>query len=176
VKERLCLEWVSTYVSTLALDLYVRMYYHDSMGHFTQSPKKNSRKRTGTEQPGTEHRLITEPVADRPATFRGKRTQTGNSLALRFDRALFKSHPEFSGEVQAWVIAPGRMLVVAEMPTPSLKEDPVMASFLSFLAQDMERNPHRIEPLNAALMARVEKLTRGMKARFDEPLGDEELL
>src|ERR1039458_1939078 len=41
--------------------------------------------------------------------YRGKLTRTGNSLGLRFDRALFQSHPEFSGEVRAHVIAPGQI-------------------------------------------------------------------
>jgi len=46
--------------------------------------------------------------------YRGKQTKTGNSSGFRFEGALFKSHPEFNGEVRARVIAPGRMLVVAE--------------------------------------------------------------
>jgi hypothetical protein len=54
----------------------------------------------------------------RHGTYRGKRAKTGNSLGIRFEKALFQSHPEFSGEVQAHVIAPGRMLVVAE-PEPN---------------------------------------------------------
>jgi hypothetical protein len=43
--------------------------------------------------------------------YRGKQAKTGNSLALGFDRALFKSHPEFNGGIRAGVIAPGRLLV-----------------------------------------------------------------
>ena len=46
--------------------------------------------------------------------YRGRQAKTGNSLGLRFDKALFQSHPEFSGDVRAHVIAPGRMLVVAD--------------------------------------------------------------
>jgi antitoxin PrlF len=111
-----------------------------------------------------------------PGVFRGKRTQAGNSLALRFERALFKSHPEFSGNVEAHVIAPGRMLVVATEPPPAPREDPVIASFIGFLAADMQRHPERIQPLDAGLVARIEKLTQGMPASTEEPLGDEELL
>ena len=111
-----------------------------------------------------------------PGVFHGKRTQTGNSLALRFDRALFKSHPEFCGNVEAHVIAPGRMLVVAAEMPPAQREDPVIASFISFLAADMQRYPERIQPLDANLVARIEKLTQGMAASREESLGDEELL
>jgi antitoxin PrlF len=141
----------------------------DCMQHFVQAPKKvkkSQERGIPAKQP--------EPAL---ASFRGRKTATGNSLALRFDRALFKSHPEFSGDVDAYVIAPGRMLVVAEMKAPGSKhEDPVIASFLSFLAQDMERNPNRIQPLDASLMARIEKLTVGVTTRSDEPLGNEALL
>ena len=55
--------------------------------------------------------------------YRGKQAKTGNSLGLRFDKALFQSHPEFSGEVRAHVIAPGRMLVVAEPSAKSQRRE-----------------------------------------------------
>src|SRR5271166_747486 len=66
--------------------------------------------------------------------YHGKQAKTGNSLGLRFERALFHSHPEFSGEVEAHIIGPGRMLVVAESEpkNKSVREDPVLSSFLSF--------------------------------------------
>lgn len=150
------------------------MYYHLTMQHFVQIPKRVSTKKIPK-------RLSSAPRAigevGELGSYKGKRTQTGNSQALRFDMALFRSHPEFSGDVEAYVIAPGRMLVVSVDPVAArTKEDPVVASFLSFLAQDMERNPHRIDPLSSGLLAQVERLTHGMKADFDEPLGDEELL
>jgi hypothetical protein len=108
--------------------------------------------------------------------YRGKQTRNGNSLALRFDRALFHSHPEFSGEVQARVIGPGRMLVVA-YPKPRKKhaeDDPMLASFLSFLAGDMQRSPERITPLEAADMGAT--LVDGVNTSAAEELGDEELI
>ncbi len=139
------------------------------MQNLVQAPKKVRKSQ--------EHGVPAKLGESAHASFRGRKTATGNSLALRFDRALFKSHPEFSGDVEAYVIAPGRMLVVAEMKSlGSKREDPVIASFLSFLAQDMERTPNRIQPLDASLMARIEKLTRGVATRSDEPLGNEELL
>src|ERR1700726_632533 len=86
--------------------------------------------------------------------YHGKQAKTGNSLGLRFERALFHSHPEFSGEVEAHIIGPGRMLVVAD-PEPkrkSAEEDPVLSSFMSFLAADMQRSPEHIKPLDAGVM------------------------
>jgi hypothetical protein len=84
-----------------------------------------------------------------PAGYRGKQAKTGNSLGLRFDKALFQSHPELSGEVRALVIAPGRMLVVAEPAAKSGRQtDPVMEAFLSFLVEDMVRSPRQIKSLD----------------------------
>jgi len=77
--------------------------------------------------------------------YRGKQTRTGNSLGFRFDAALFKSHPEFSGEVAAHVIAPGRMLVTAVEPR-SDERDAVMESFLAFLSNDIAKEPGAVKP------------------------------
>ncbi len=110
--------------------------------------------------------------------YRGKQAKTGNSLGLRFERALFHSHPEFSGEVEARVIGRGRMLVVAK-PAPERKnteEDPVLSSFMSFLGADMQRSPEHIRPLDAGDMERVRKLVRGVDTSPEEDLGDEALL
>src|ERR1035438_8836929 len=109
---------------------------------------------------------------------RGKQAKTGNSLGLRFDKALFRSHPEFSGAVRAHVIAPGRMLVVAEPLTKSRRreDDPVMEAFLSFLALDMAAAPHQIKPLDPALAERIDSLVGHLPVHPHEELGDEPLV
>jgi hypothetical protein len=97
-----------------------------------------------------------EKRREAPAGSRGKQAKTVNSLGLRFDKALFRSHPEFSGEVRAHVIAPGRMLVVAEPAAKSGRQtDPVMDAFLSFLAEDMVRSPRQIKSLDGGLVKRI---------------------
>ena len=103
--------------------------------------------------------------------YRGKQTKTGNSSGFRFEGALFKSHPEFNGEVRAQVIAPGRMLVMAETEDRE-RADPVMASFLAFLAQDIAKAPQQIQPLDVKLAKRMYKLTKGITVSPDEDLGD----
>lgn len=110
--------------------------------------------------------------------YHGKQARTGNSLGLRFDRALFHSHPEFNGEVEAHVISPGRMLVVAEPSRKGrvLEEDPVLACFMSFLAADMQRAPQRIAPLNSARMKHIRNMVRGVSHSSDQDLGDEALI
>ena len=103
--------------------------------------------------------------------YRGKQTKTGNSSGFRFEGALFKSHPEFNGEVRARVIAPGRMLVIAETEVGETT-DPVMASFLAFLGQDIASAPQRNRPLDVKLAKRMDKLTKGIAVSPDQDLGD----
>lgn len=127
------------------------------------------------------HRARRTPPAAQPrqaGVYRGKQAKTGNSLGLRFERSLFHSHPEFSGEVEARVIGPGRMLVVArtESSGKRAEEDPVLSSFLSFLAGDMNRAPEHITPLDDTLMERAGALTEDVETAPDENLGDEALL
>jgi antitoxin PrlF len=118
--------------------------------------------------------------AERKSTagYRGKQAKTGNSLGLRFDKALFRSHPEFSGEVRAHVFAPGRMLVVAEPAAKSRRreDDPVMEAFLGFLAADMAASPQQIKPLDRALADRIDALTGDLPVHAIEDLGDESLI
>jgi prlF antitoxin for toxin YhaV_toxin len=110
--------------------------------------------------------------------YRGKQAKTGNSLGLRFDKALFQSHPEFSGEVRAHVIAPGRMLVVAEpVSKPRRREDdPVMEAFLSFLASDMAGTPQQIKQFGPALAGRIDALVGHLPVNPGEDLGDDPLV
>jgi hypothetical protein len=110
--------------------------------------------------------------------YRGKQAKTGNSLGFRFERALFHSHPEFNGEVEAYVIGPGRMLVVAESKPKkkSAEEDPVLCSFMSFLASDMRNSPSRITPLDADVLGRIGTLVREVRTSAEEDLGDEALV
>lgn len=110
--------------------------------------------------------------------YHGKQAKTGNSLGFRFERALFHSHPEFSGDVEARIIGPGRMLVVAD-PKPkrkSAEEDPVLSSFVSFLATDMQRSPEHIKPLDAGVMERIGTLVSKVATSPEEDLGDEALI
>lgn len=119
----------------------------------------------------------TKPVRTRKASteneYRGKRTRAGNGF--RFDRALFQSHPEFAGEVKAHVIAPGRMLVsVAEPVTEG--RDPVMESFLAFLATDIAKAPETIKPMSPALARRIDRLAEEVSVSSNESLDEESLL
>ncbi len=52
-------------------------------------------------------------------------------------------------------------------------DDPVIDSFLAFLADDMQQHPDRIREFPQALVERMVELTKGMHVDPDEPiLGD----
>ena len=104
--------------------------------------------------------------------YRGKQTKTGNSSGFRFEGALFKSHPEFNGDVTAHVLAPGRLLVTADT-TSRDKNDPALEAFLAFLAQDIATAPQRIASLGGNLAARIDRLVDGLVIPDDEDLGSE---
>jgi len=72
----------------------------------------------------------------------------------------------------------GRMLVVAD-PGPKRKraeEDPVLSSFMSFLAADMQRFPENITALDGGVLERIRKLVRDVSTSPEEDLGDEALI
>ena len=124
------------------------------------------------------HRAKTKPSESgltAGAEYRGKQTKTGNSSGFRFEGALFKSHPEFNGEVTAYVLAPGRLLVTADT-APRDKSDPAMEAFLAFLSQDIASVPHQIAPLDASLATRIGRLVKGVAIAPDEDLGSDVIL
>jgi prlF antitoxin for toxin YhaV_toxin len=131
--------------------------------------------KTGVRRKKRAHAVTTVRDA---GVYHGKQAKTGNSLGLRFERALFHSHPEFSGEVEAHIIGPGRMLVVAA-PEPKRKnaeEDPLLSSFMSFLATDMQCSPEHIKPLDVDVMERIGTLVSNVDTSSEEDLGDEALI
>ena len=110
------------------------------------------------------------------STYTGTITTTGKSEAIRLEKALIKSHPEFSQrtKVHAHVIGPGTMLVsVAGEAAAETKADPVMSAFLSFLSGDIAQAPERVKPLAATRIQEARKLTKGVKVRDDEALPDD---
>ncbi len=114
-----------------------------------------------------------KPRSPHGTAYRGKQARTGNSSGFRFEGALFRSHPEFQGEVEAHVLAPGRLLVLATEPRQTEQIDPVMSSFLAFLAQDIANAPHGIASLDQELASRIDRLTEGVDPSTDEEIGGE---
>jgi len=131
--------------------------------------------KAGVRRKKKEHAVTTVRDA---GVYHGKQAKTGNSLGLRFERALFHSHPEFNGEVEAHIIGPGRMLVVADPETKgkNVEHDPMLSSFMSLLAADMQRSPEHIKPLDAGVMERIGTLVKDTDTSPEEDLGDEALI
>jgi antitoxin PrlF len=117
--------------------------------------------------------IVGVPVMGRNAgheepIYSGSKTKAGNSDALRFEKVLFRSHPEFSGQVKAQVIAPGYMLVIAErMESADDDDDPVIGIFLALLEKDV---PSQIQALDSDLFDRLDDLAGYIDVEFDERL------
>ena len=82
-------------------------------------------------------------------------------------RLFFKAHPEFDGEVQATILAEGQVLLSAKATRKVRAKkpeslDPVMASFLGFLEEQMREHPDRIRPLDARLLDEIGALVKGV--------------
>ncbi len=115
------------------------------------------------------------------AEFKGSITTTGRSEALRLDKALFRSHPEFSqrAKIRAHVIGPGSLLVTldrAENSDPDgdiIERDPVVAAYLSFLERDMGENPEKLRPFSEAEIARITALTRDVTVSDEDVIPDD---
>ncbi|SRR5258707_3428217 len=109
------------------------------------------------------------------SSYTGSVTTTGKSEAIRLEKALFKSHPEFrqKAKVRAHVIGPGTLLVSVDgEATVENRADPVMAAFLSFLAGDIARAPGRVKPLGATRIEEARELTKDVTVDDAEALPD----
>lgn len=96
-----------------------------------------------------------------PETYSGEVTTVGNSTGIHFDSALFRLHPEFTGDIRATIVADGHMLVSAHPSQAEASEDaedPVMLAFLRFIEKDMFDHPEDIAPLDTAQMDRIASL------------------
>ncbi len=130
----------------------------------------NVRTRIRTSEMGSEVVIVSD--------FNGTVTTAGHSEAIRFEKALFQTCPEFRqrAKVNAHVIGRGMLLVSLvdeNIEAIDEQEDPVMDAFLSFLAQDMEHHPQRITPLSSEKLAQAVALTEGVVVTDNEILPDD---
>lgn len=106
-------------------------------------------------------------MANRIEKYAGRVTPVGNSKGIRIDAAFFKAHPEFSGDVNATVLADGQVLLSARSTARRAKrneetQDPVVLAFLRFLERQMAEHPELIEPADRAQLKRIGKLVAGV--------------
>ncbi len=56
----------------------------------------------------------------------------------------------------------------------SKKEDPIIESFLAFIANDIQKHPENVMPLDSDLHKRIQSLVSGVEFDLNEPLIDED--
>lgn len=92
-----------------------------------------------------------ETVADNhsPRRARGARSGPGDELA-------YEIHPGYV------ILRPAR--------NAEEDDDPALAPFLAFLADDLRRRPHAIAPITPEVVRRIESLVRSEPFDPDEPI------
>lgn len=107
-------------------------------------------------------------------TYKGSITTTGTSEAIRLEKKLFKSHPEFEQKkkVVANVIAPGKLLisVIDDNEENKEEEDPIVEAFLAFIEQDMGASPQNIRAITSKELVEIEELIDGVEVHEDEEI------
>lgn len=68
-----------------------------------------------------------------------------------------------------YAIQPNGAVLLTRAVAP-LGDDPVLASFLAFLAQDMAQHPGRVQSLSPDLAQRIQRLVGGVQLDLDAPL------
>ena len=63
-----------------------------------------------------------------------------------------------------------------EPKTRSVEEDPVLSSFMGFLAADMQSSPEHSTPVDGDVLNRISTLVREVRTSPKEDLGDEALI
>ena len=54
------------------------------------------------------------------------------------------------------------------------ENDPVLAKFLTFLADDISQNPQNVSAIDSSLLDRVRPLVSDVEIDLDSPLSDED--
>lgn len=68
-----------------------------------------------------------------------------------------------------YTIRPGGEVVLTRAE-PSEEDDPVLGSFLGFLARDIANHPERLKAVDTRFVQRLQSLTGGIEVDLDAPL------
>lgn len=68
-----------------------------------------------------------------------------------------------------YTIRPGGEVVLTRAE-PSEEDDPVLGSFLGFLARDIASHPERLQSVDAQFVQRLQSLTGSIEVDLDAPL------
>lgn len=75
------------------------------------------------------------------------------------------------GEYINYTLLPGGKVIMSRLEEE--QDDPVVSQFLTFLENDMKKNPQNIHQVPAALWAGIKALTAGVEVDLDAPLTDD---
>ena len=64
--------------------------------------------------------------------------------------------------------------VVLTRAAPGEGDDPVLASFLRFLARDIAEHPERLQAMETGLAQRIQGLVGGVEVDLDAPLSEDD--
>ena len=64
--------------------------------------------------------------------------------------------------------------VVLTRAAPGEGDDPVLASFLRFLARDIAEHPERLQAMETGLAQRIQELVGGVEVDLDAPLSEDD--
>lgn len=106
--------------------------------------------------------LRTADVSMRAESRLTERSQTTIPAAIR-DALHLKP-----GEFIVYSLLPGGKVIMSRQEEE--QDDPVVTQFLSFLENDMKKNPQHIQPVPVALWAGIKELTAGVEVDLDAPL------
>lgn len=71
-----------------------------------------------------------------------------------------------------YVIQPDGKVIISRVSEK--EEDPVLGEFLNFIAQDMQKNPQRLQTIKPDLLTRIQSLVVDVDVDLDAPLSDED--
>jgi antitoxin PrlF len=71
-----------------------------------------------------------------------------------------------------YTIQPNGDVLMSRADLPD--EDPVLGQFLSFIAQDMAKNPLHIQAISSELVEHVQSIVTNVDIDLDSPLSDED--
>lgn len=94
-----------------------------------------------------------------------ERSQTTIPAAIR--DALHLKPGEY---IKYSLIAGGKVIMSRQEDE---QDDPVMLNFLTFLENDMKKNPHNIHAVPVAVWENIKTLTAGVEVDLDAPLTDD---
>jgi len=104
-------------------------------------------------------------ILEIPATITA-RGQTTVPAAIRKMLGLGKG-----GRIVFRALADGTVVIAKK---DDVDQDPVIGTFLSFLAQDMTKEPRRIRPVRRDMVDRGKALVAGVDVELDSALPDED--